>query len=229
MRVKMKARPILMSTPMVQATLEGRKTQTRRIMQIQPTRNDNAGLWHIADSTDSKAKGKYHWGSKNVLEGAAEWFDTKKFSIPYGQVGDLLWIRERFCLGSIEAGDHYPESPEPLFVEQCEKENVIPYEYCIRNNIGIEEVKWKPSIFMPKWASRVTLEITNIRVERLQDISHEDSRAEGSPIPTSAYTIKDSYRMLWKSINGKDSWDKNPWVWVIEFKVHKCNYMELIK
>jgi hypothetical protein len=123
----------------------------------------------------------------------------------YGQPGDRLWVRETFAV----LGD--------------EDKHVLHY----RATHPIEGSGWKPSIHMPRWASRITLEITSVRIERLQDISGEDSAAEGVTGPIGsprAYGVvtkqfaRDQFMRLWESINGPDSWQVNPWVWVIEFE-----------
>lgn len=240
----MKARPILFSTPMIQALLEGRKTQTRRIVKPQPTpiTDEDDFKWR----TNEKVYGNppYWWASKGCE--AMLGIHEMRYDCPYGSVGDLLWVRETFCIGEIAAGDHDPAEKEPLFVDQSSvaREEVVYKEYCISNDIGIEEVIWKPSIFMPKSASRLTLEITNIRVERLQDISKQDAIAEGIEYESDSHITQRcknyisggrcpdpifSYHTLWQKLNGKDSWAKNEWMWVIEFKVHKCNFQQLIK
>ncbi|MCK7547173.1 hypothetical protein ACFPQA_04270 [Marinobacter koreensis] len=123
----------------------------------------------------------------------------------YGQPGDRLWVRETFAV----LGD--------------EDKHVLHY----RATHPIKGSGWKPSIHMPRWASRITLEITSVRIERLQDISGEDSAAEGVTGPIGsprAYGVvtkqfaRDQFMRLWESINGPDSWHVNPWVWVIEFE-----------
>ena len=173
----MSEKPILFSAQMVRAILEGRKTQTRRVIKPQPE----------ADLDPSTVVAAWDTG----------FIDEK---CPYGETGDHLWIRENFwkdkdtgkCLG-------YCADDEGKYA----------------NN---KTVKKTPSIHIPRVASRITLEITAIRVERLQDISEEDALAEGiqvweSELPT------EQFKDLWVSINGEQSWDKNPFVWVIEFKV----------
>jgi hypothetical protein len=130
---------------------------------------------------------------------------------PYGQTGDRLWVRETWgtdapnldtCRRGVES--------DGLFYG--------PYYAADADWFDNHTVRMRPSIHMPRWASRITLEITNVRVERLQDISREDAIAEGTPPPDAAYSMRDSYMMLWESINGRGSWATNPWVWVIEFK-----------
>ncbi len=156
-------KPILFSTPMVQAILSGRKTQTRRVIK----RFTDFGI------TDHCA---------------------------YGKVGDILWVRETW---------QKVEHPE------------LKYRYRA-DHLNPTSVTWKPSIFMPKDACRIFLEVTEIKVERLQDISEEDAIAEGVEVPTYKETelakYKTNFSILWEFINGEESWESNPWVWAITFK-----------
>ena len=177
----MKERPIIFSGPMVRAILDGRKTQTRRVVKPQPdeVKDPNAKVALITCLRFYQA-GKEH-------------------SCPYGAPGDRLWVRETFAMES-------PTCPVYL-ADQTDKTTVE---------------RWKPSIHMPRWASRLTLEIVSVRVERSQDISEKDAAAEGcEPKPEKDHDIfkfTKGYETLWKSINGFGSWALNPWVWVIEFK-----------
>lgn len=140
--------------------------------------------------------GVLHCGGKHGLA---------KAICPYGQVGDRLWIREAFCLCGEEG------SKTPLYRGQCE-------EYKSLKPI------WKPSLHMPRWACRTVVELTEIRVERLHDISPSDALAEGIFCPEVGYAQHGDrapvllYRSLWASINGQESWGQNPWVWVLTFK-----------
>lgn len=199
----MKEHPILYSTPMIRAKLEGRKFQTRRIIKVQP----EAQLHPCGSS-------KWYWST-----------DPSDLKIPYvkcpyGKVGDVLWARETWCsvsradcVGGVTTKYHYKADYEDTF-------------------------KWKPSIHMPKEASRIWERITDIRVERLQDISEEDAIAEGvgcgfqmnSGWPDYTRIVNGlcevtqdcarmSYATLWESINGEGSWDLSPWVWVIETEI----------
>lgn len=211
----MKERPILFSSHMVRAILDGTKSQTRRTLKDQPGEfvhvdfNDARG-WHL------------WWDCCESCGNPDVWQEYADLKCPYGNQGDRLWVRETFSVNT--AGD-----------EACYRATLPPLE-----NAMIE--KWKPSIFMPRWASRITLEITEIRAERLQDISEEDAKAEGVSdkgyhkmnyddrkkydtimkydwgrgAQKGHYTV--GYRIIWEAINGYGSWDKNPWVWVIEFK-----------
>lgn len=147
------------------------------------------------------------------------WFDSScgLHRCPYGAPGDALWVKETFCVfdeGRVHYRAHFEHDPKG------------------EKTYG---VKWSPSIFMPRWASRITLEIIDVRVERVQDISESDAMAEGvdmetpvtlpfsnaMPWATVTYkprSAKDGYAALWETINGAGSWNANPWVWVIEFK-----------
>lgn len=204
----MTARPILFSGPMVRELLEGRKTQTRRVMKFNAAgRAQYSGhQWHPDDPNVVKA-------------------------CPYGQPGDLLWVRETWC-GKV--------NPESGIVEYNGDGNTYPIWYradgdeivavdddgCVAfNKDGSEKSPWKPSIHMPRWASRLTLKVTDVRVQRLQDISQEDTVAEGMPAETNGFlhhTIAD-YRRLWGQLHGPDSWDANPWCWCLTFEVIQKN------
>lgn len=188
----MKERPILFSATMVRAILEGRKTQTRRVMKTQYV---------------------------NVAKLDPYTEEMLLRHCPYGQIGDRLWVRETWTNLS------YEPSPDKACVLYRADGEEKPYE-----------LNWRPSIFMPRWASRITLEIIDARVHRLQEISEEDAACEGVE-KTSAmiwrnyfedcaqYSAKSSFASLWQSINGKnkpggewDAWDANPWVWALTFK-----------
>lgn len=172
-----KERPILFSAPMVRAILEGRKTQTRRIIKSRKNNSIFMGGW-----TDSFI----------LDEGNREWTLSE---CPYGQPGDHLWVRESW--------------------QKFGKE----YAYAATDGDIYPETKWRPSIHMPRAASRLTLEITDIRAERLHDITEADAIAEGCESGgnwDSAPTVQ--YSNLWETINGPGSWEANPWVWVITFK-----------
>lgn len=199
----MKERPIIFSAPMVRGILDDRKTQTRRIAKV----------------TSDGCKE----GSITPLAGFVPRSIEHHISYcPYGKPGDRLWVRETFC--------YHDDLAIYLYKADCDS-----------------SVRWKPSIHMPRSASRILLEITCVRVERLQDISEDDAIAEGLKAITKdgrtiKYGIPDSdgypgndnhgwhwcdwnvspvvaYKRLWESINGHGSWDLNPWVWVVEFKL----------
>ena len=171
----MKERPMLFSGPMVRAILDGRKTQTRRIIKPQP-------------------KFVPRW----LDEG--HWYGLR---CPYGEPGDRLWVRETW------AAPHKYDALPPRLIPVGTN---IHYRSTWEGPCGL---RWRPSIHMPRWASRVTLEITNIRAERLHKISEKDCEAEGIPMLQGGITI--GFLELWESINGPGSWKINPWVWVLEF------------
>lgn len=199
----MTERGMIFNAEMVRAVLDGRKTQTRRIMTVQPD-SPNFGLLRITDSTKRADIGKYHWAESNATGTHAR---SPLFSCPFGAVGDHLWVRETFAPGLCTAttiaycATHKPEDLDEGWYDR---------------------IKWTPSIHMPRWASRITLEITGVRVERLQGVSEADAKAEGI-IPAAGGVGKGwehrfNFRELWMGIYGADSWQANPWVWVIEFK-----------
>ena len=223
---------------MVQAILEGRKSQTRRIMKIQP---------------DSR-------GTRCTNVHFEDWHG-RKLKCPYGWVGDILWVKETWqevfeleydhhamdgsCVNIREWIPNFDSiektcvglSSEWSCASMPERNKYYVYrasdiQFCDEKH----KLKWKPSIFMPKAASRIKLEITDVRVERVQDISDADAISEG--LRSKEYTDGhqsfgkwyssecgtwhpnpvDAYSNLWESINGKGSWEKNPWVWCISFK-----------
>lgn len=216
-----KERPILFSSPMVLALLGERKTQTRRVVKWHP--------YHPGESVNFEFSGMdlgyYFTGVPSsgwVLRtrgGGGCWNDrTKPAHCPYGRVGDRLWVREawRPILTGIKAGgiDYRADDPG------ASGEGFMP---------------WKPSIHMPRAASRLTLEITGVRVERLQALCEEDAIAEGCgpgfvPVPHPEFSDMQTTRCvghrpmfarLWDEINGEGSWKLNPWVWVVGFRCLK--------
>lgn len=162
-----------------------------------------------------------HWWPSNVFKtmlhieeemqnGKGGWGGLVGNACPFGDVGDRIWVRETWA----EAGGSAPE----LRLYRANYPAHVPTHY--ENVPPAEDIRWTPSIHMPRWASRILLEITDVRVERLNGISEEDAKAEGAP--TECCVIGDKhflgFRSLWKSIYGDDGWQANPWVWVIEFK-----------
>ena len=218
----MKELPILFSSEMVKAILEGRKTQTRRIIKPQPP-NDKYQLITLIDTTDSeerKHRGKNQWA---IIDGLNIVADQKIYFKSRYQVGDRLWVRETFCYGNVSGAENGEGNPDILFISQCKGESDIIFkEEALRENIDIEEVVWRPSIHMPKWAARIWLEVTGVKVERVQDISIKDAFAEGVSTQQASHA-QPFFQSLWDSLNAKRgySWKSNPWVWVIEFKRSK--------
>jgi hypothetical protein len=197
---------------MVRALLAGTKTQTRRVVKGERASRGMESGWFLKP-----------YGFLNDRQFAAA-------ACPYGQPGDRLWVRETWMPDAPRNGEwadtsFYGCGMSPLSeIPECYRK---PW-HCLHRATydGCELVGWKPSIHMPRWACRVVLEITGVRVERLQDISNEDARAEGV-LPKYAddcvalghpYNAIHLYRELWGHINGAGSWDANPWVWVVEFK-----------
>lgn len=203
----MKERPILFSAPMVEAILEGKKTVTRRIVKLREFQR-------------SGTQG-YDW---TFRDRRGLWNDLREDDIdsfcPYGQRGDRLWVRESWAhdAENLEAAKSQHEdamSPSPVYY-------LATLDKFLKGTL-----RKRPSIHMPRWASRINLEVTGVRVERLQDITPEQAKAEGdnerSGMPEyyerGALCHVDWYKGLWRDINGLGSWELNPWVWVVEFQV----------
>ena len=201
-------KPILFSTPMVQAILDGRKTQTRREIKQANGWDHN---WRPTLIKEEHIDGIPRYEMRCGTQYSLPWFKC-----PYGQPGDVLWVRESYSKDYFDfnGGNHAYKADW----------NKTDAEY-------VSEPKWKPSIHMPKAACRLFLRITNVRVERLQNISEEDAIAEGigkdnagwwkdytHPDSAGYMVAKNSFRSLWHSINGEQSWNDNPWVWVVEFE-----------
>ncbi|EMG3684463.1 hypothetical protein V4251_001842 [Serratia marcescens] len=216
----MKERPVIFNGEMVRAILDGRKTQTRLVMKVQPE-SSGFGLRFITESLNNRDTGKYFWSQSDAV--GINKPRSKPFPCPFGQVGDQMWVRETWA----EAGASAPE----LQLYRANYPEHVGSEY--ENVPPASEIRWTPSIHMPRWASRIMLEITAVRVERLNDISEEDAKAEGVKpagdmlpdypdtflTPKGDFaTAKVAFQRLWQSIYGEESWSANPWVWVIEFK-----------
>lgn len=199
------ARPILFSGPMIRAILENRKSQTRRVLKPQPPNDVRRALNHPDDLpfVAFLRNGEDFW----------------RIKCPYGRPGDRLWVRETWCkVDNREFGGD-------IWIDY----RATPWESAEHpagwNNApdDSEALKWRPSIHMPRWASRITLEVTDVRVEKLQDISEEDAQAEGvTPTPDDIPFYgphKDAFCVLWDSINASRgySWQSNPWVWSVSF------------
>lgn len=198
----MKERPILFSAPMVRAILAGTKTQTRRVVKGWPL----------------------EWLLPPISFTPEYVADPANAACPYGQPGGRLWVRETW-MADPPITDDWPSTQ----FSGCKPRDhsLIPDRYrkpehCLYRADGRDDLHgWTPGIHMPRWSSRITLEVTGVRVERLQDISASDAIAEGIPRggPENPDGIEQrEYRQLWEQINGPGSWDANPWVWVVEFK-----------
>ncbi|HBT7196342.1 hypothetical protein [Klebsiella variicola] len=242
----MKERGMIFNSEMVRAILDGRKTQTRRIMKVQPESNQ-LGLLLITDSTKHSDIGKYHWAESNATGNHVR---SKLFSSPFGAVGERIWVRETWATLGNEDGCYVDwednlckgdeRSAARIYRASCEQRPgdyglwSIPDDAYWKPHTKEHKFEgaWRPSIHMPRWASRILLEITDVRVERLNAISEEDARAEGiidggclncgEPEPCGCANPEpdatDAFAYLWQSIYGQDNWNANPWVWVIEFK-----------
>lgn len=208
-----KEHPILFTSPMIRAILDRRKTQTRRIIKPQPYQD---GTWWKYDGTRPKAK-----KATGAISSTADPTQWTLLTNPYGRPGDHLWVKETFQTGNFAQNE--PRGYVYLATD-AEWEQT-------------EGWKWRPSIHMPRAASRITLLITDIRVQRLHDITEADAIAEGVEVTgkkmyelpiyrdyfgDSLYgagwsSAVRSFQSLWQLINCPESWDTNPWVWVIHF------------
>lgn len=207
-------RPILFSAPMVRAILEGRKSCTRRIVKPQPETVDYPARYLPNE-----------WGFYN----GAYPPHGKAVRSPYGKPGERLFVKEAYrptfhpeLWDCVEyRADGVMRKPEGLTSEQG---------YRFSDACGVGPGRWKSSLFMPRWASRITLEVTGVRVERVKDISEADVESEGAiGVRDNLWgwenwdggcwdTAQAAYAYLFDKINGAGSWDANPWVWVVEFK-----------
>jgi hypothetical protein len=219
----MKERPITFSAPMVRAILDGRKTVTRRLVRPQP--EDRCPL--VTDWGNVFRNYAPHDAALgNVKMADGSW---GRVQCHYGQPGDLLWVRETWYCDDyrVQRGPYL--KPEDFDVDDARCNGVLVYKADGDRPYEAEQPVWRPSIFMPRWASRITLEITDVRLERLQDISEADAVAEGCKpirpelvqdglIVRQGRSAVEEFRLVWEEIHGPGSWDANPWVWVIEFK-----------
>ncbi|WP_144817345.1 hypothetical protein [Enterobacter sp. DE0047] len=218
----MTERGMIFNAEMVRAILDGSKTQTRRIIKNQR----EGDSWSVKPALEPRHAGHTHdW-----------WLPTGSLpysalpACPFGAVGDRIWVREAFrvmgCATDV-ARLMYKASERISFTEAT---RTVPVESCTKQ----PSQKWTPSIHMPRWASRITLEITNVGVQRLQSISQNDAAREGVVrLPASgrycinqgdqyfggaSHDAREVFSWLWSSIYGEESWESNPWVWVIEFR-----------
>lgn len=202
---EVKERPLAFTSEMVRAILDGQKTSTRRTLKWQPL---------------DVIKGK-------VIDGAQTWvtLDTRDpnhgsiIKCRHGEIGDHLWVKETWC---------------PVHDSEFGEEDWVDYRATPRYaNPGVshpagwenapddpEALKWRSSRFMPRWASRILLEITDVRVERLQEISMQEAIAEGAPTLKGCPDPRVYFEDLWNELYAKSGypWESDPWVWVIEFK-----------
>lgn len=218
----MKERPIIFNADMVRAVLDGRKTQTRRIIKLD----------HERGMQNPVVRGK---------DGAVSYVGCRLASTlcPFGAVGDRLWVRETWSVVSHAFDDdglminYVPDRPAKAVHEKPFGRGYYSGHAIYAADGGFTwgdddgcvdgRSCWKPSIHMPRWASRITLEITDVRVERLTALSDDDARNEGCPAqlphnPDDEHQARTWFRGLWSEIYGEESWQANPWVWVIEIK-----------
>ena len=222
----MKERPILFIAPMVQALLAGRKTQTRREIKLP--------RWTVAEDVIYMDEVEPVWPhALSAVSGC-----MAPVECPYGKPGDRLWVREAWTSGYQDGCWGTAFRADMTFVQGKRAHPKGPHFHA--KELG-DHVRWRPSIHMPRWASRITLEITEVRVQRLQEISGDDALSEGVSV-TPFWTPKEvegkpfeekwwddfyfhqnypqiAFQRLWESINGEVSWQANPWVWAISFKV----------
>jgi len=223
----MKETGILFRAPMVLAILNGRKTQTRRLMKPQYGGDQLVTPQWFSPTVEDKhgqlSDGKPIFGTYD-LDGE---FGVK---FPYGAPGDRLWVRETWTPDHADFYPHFPICYRADFGPEYERENGKVFSS--EQNAWFP-FKWRPTIFMPRRVCRITLEITSVRVERLNAISEADAKAEGAgtlPNPCGyadtthfacckeyPHSCKEKFEHLWRNINGSDSWEANPWVWCIEF------------
>jgi hypothetical protein len=221
---EIKERPILFSAPMVRAILEGRKTVTRR--EVKPSKRSADTQFELHQQPDGS------WLPLHTFEESCmdDQGTEHPITCPYGQPGDRLWVRETFIDLRGTGVEHRPDPDSPLqryaYAADC---RLGSHSDEARKNFGL---KYKPSIHMPRAACRILLEITDVRVERLQDISEDQAKAEGVRLYTDHAELGDwwhvegietysadprkSFELLWSSVGG--DWQANPWVWVVEFK-----------
>jgi hypothetical protein len=237
-----KTLPILFSGPLVRKILAGEKSQTRRLMKPEPS-PDTVAWTYIVDSTDRARSQRFvprratfgdappHLIGEKLRE--AETGPPRRS--PYGLSGDHLYVREAFALSVRDQDEEGRDVKDPTLwdppIYRATDEGKGEWTNAEGETVG---PKWRPSIHMPRWASRITLEVTEVRVERLQDISTEDIVAEGVEVPDVDFRVvddprtleaerdewaRDAFERLWESINSKRaSWASNPWVWCISFR-----------
>lgn len=237
-------RPILFSAPMVRAILDGSKTVTRREVTV---RGAITAMSYAPLHPEHGLRVTARIGKRRVVVPIADALEA----CPYGVPGDRLWVKETWGLFDRESfgGEKgYAvawRATHPTPEDGCEWIDGPPVCDTPTTGTLIPSERWRPSIHMPRWASRITLEVTSVRVERLQDITEEDAKAEGcvdtrravvasdlipsgrafligGDLADGALTIgqdaRGNFRSLWSSINGAESWEKSPWVWVIGFR-----------
>ncbi len=249
----MKTIPILFSTEMVQALLDGRKTQTRRVVKTRFSNTDlvmrdnkhGKRLIELQNDVPEPVRKENPDGTFSTTHHVKTFSEVKS---PYGQPGDVLWVRETWAeTVNVNSMQEWPGRPHIETERRDFPDDAVwsayiwradgEWNWCDDDGFDTEKSCWKPSIHMPKAAARLFLKITDVRVERLQDISGADAVAEGVKMTWISDGIEEckyknyindgrgslsdaseSYKTLWQRINGTESWDANPWVWVVTFE-----------
>jgi hypothetical protein len=208
-----RSRPIIFSGPMVQAILAGRKSQTRRVIDLSRVSFKPSWVGWVDHPDDGPG-----WYAQDVdapYGELAEFWGEQRLKCPYGAVGDLLWVRETFAARQDVDPVEEPDKARHYALYRADGTSLDEPHWHSHPS------RWTPLIHMPRWASRITLRITGVRVERLQGISEDDAKFEGSPLKSGSYSHRTWFRELWTEINGKRSgcdWASNPWVWAISFE-----------
>jgi hypothetical protein len=232
-------RAIIFSAPMVLALLNGTKTQTRRLVKKPPTLSHHYLQPMFGKGTDGQEIGEPGLWREVGPDYPDDERDDRR--CPYGTVGDLLWVKETWCPADKWADD--TERDDPTCIRYRADGKALRFNYVHQGAAptkihGTEQwtdpAKWNSPLFLPRWASRITLEVKSIRAERLHDITEEDANAEGvrpgqrwadsTYPPRSAEhrykvseTHREAYARAWNTIHGNDAWRANPWIWAIEF------------
>ncbi|MCL7686176.1 hypothetical protein M8363_06410 [Klebsiella quasivariicola] len=246
----MKERGMIFNGEMVRAILDGRKTQTRRIMKLQPkpSKSRPGDFWFSSKKLESMVH------VSDLAPGNSPIADYHLFiqehCCPFGAVGDRIWVRETWADVNLDGAPAVAYRADDEVYDLMENESLLDedgafnyqdtrvskYQFSAWHSDLISGIEgnWRPSIHMPRWASRILLEITDVRVERLNAISEEDAEAEGIDMEalydsqdcydciadhnmTGRPTVTGAFKYLWESIYGEEGWKSNPWVWVIEF------------
>lgn len=218
-------RPILFSGPLVRAILDGRKAETRRLVTKATSLSlGRERLW----GPNADWLGATPWGIGLYVDCGAIGFDDRpkpEILNPRIQPGDTLWVRESWRYQWVDADGM--SCRLRYRADDAELALVVPRPHAIDARIrGLQlGERWRPSIFLPRWASRISLRVTSVRAERVKDITHTSALREGVEPDRPGYSARVPFARLWDQINGKRpgaSWADNPWVWVIEFEVDEA-------
>jgi hypothetical protein len=233
-----KERPILFGAPMVRAILAGAKTQTRRMIRIDDTPISEAAYKALRNQRGipSNATNVRMLGYLKCDSPPGSATVSSRVWCPYGMIGDRLWVRETHAQFAVGEGMKRAVPQCVAYRATCNDDGAFEYANGRGEIMRLRVTKWTPGIYMPRWASRITLEVTGVRVERLHEVAEVDARAEGAtpyiyghgfiseggiaadPGIRSPSMYRAGFEQLWREINGCESWAANPWVWVVEFK-----------